>query len=236
MIAEELKQIFEAEAQEREFYRQELKPALDRLEHAENLAVERDAIAQLIAGTAFEETFRTLDASEKHEEDALQWLYKLIHLFHETLLANHVRRRQDIEQLLQKTPASDLTSMSFYYLAQIYSHGDSEHDYEQTHHYLNQALNLHQDSEENPLAHPLRSLLAQNFDRWQLGKTPPQPQKYGTVYADHHDVAKGLKKDHLIRPHPEYQYQRDDLEQARKELGIESLEEQEELLGLKKKP
>ncbi|HVT62015.1 MAG TPA: hypothetical protein VHD33_00810 [Legionellaceae bacterium] len=224
MIAEELKKIFEAEEQERAFYLHRLKPALDRLEHAENVLAERLKIEQLVANTPFMEAFNRLEASDNHNLDESQRLYKLNHLCQDIIRTNHVERQKNIAQLMQQVPKSQLTPEALYYVAHMYSQGDTEKDAEQADKYLQQALQLKPTPQ---YALKLKELLALNYDRWQLRKTPPQPQKYGTVYADHHDVAKGLEKNQLIRPHHGYHYQRDMLERARKELGIGSLAEQE---------
>lgn len=233
MIADELRKIFEAEEQERAFYVHRLKPALDRLEHSEHVLTERLNIEKLVTGTSFERAFNLLEESDNHNLDASQRLYKLNHLCQDIMRVNHSNRQQEMKQVLQKTPAPELTPDALYYLAHVYSQGETEQDTQQADTFLNQALQMQPIPQNEVLLHKLKELLAHNYDRWQLKKTPPQPQKYGTVYADHHDVAKGLEKDHLIRPAHGYQYQRQDLDRARKALGIGSLADHEKALGIK---
>ncbi|PJD92526.1 MAG: hypothetical protein CK424_05325 [Legionella sp.] len=232
MIADELRKIFEAEEQERSFYVHRLKPALDRLEHSENVLSERLNIEKLVNGTSFERAFKLLEASDNHNLDASQRLYKLNHICQDIMRSSHANRQQEMKQILQKTSASDLTPDGLYYLAHVYSQGHTEQDTQQADDFLNQALQMQPEPQNEVLLQKLKELLAHNYDRWQLKKTPPQPQKYGTVYADHHDVAKGMEKNHLIRPTLGYQYQRQELDRARKALGIGALADQEKALGI----
>lgn len=226
MLADQLQKILIAEEQERNFYVQQLKPALNRLEHAEDLHDERITIENLVAGTAFEQAFHTLDASGEKTQATLEHLYKLNHVCHDLMHSNHMARQSEVETLLAATASHDVTPMVLYYLGRIYSQGDREIDCERADEYLRQALTHTIDDPD--LALKIRELLAQNYDRWQLRKIPPQPQKYGTQYADHFDVPKGLEKDHLIPPCIGYHYQIEELDQARHTLGLYTFFEQEE--------
>lgn len=226
ILADQLQKILAIEEHERNFYIQQLKPALNRLEHAEDLHDERSNIEKLVTGTAFEQAFHALDASGVDTRGTLEHLYKLNHVCHDLMHANHMARQSEIETLLNKTAANDLNPGVLYYLGRIYSQGDRAIDCERADEYLRQALGL--PLPDADLALKIRELLAQNYDRWQLRKIPPQPQKYGTLYADHFDVPKGLEKDHLIPPCCGYEYQIEELDQARHALGLYSFAEQEE--------
>ena len=226
MLSDQLQHILSIEEQERTFYQQQLKPALNRLEHAEDLHDERIAIENLVAGTAFEQAFQTLDASGGKTQDTLEHLYKLNHVCHDLMHTNHLVRQSEIEALLDTSSSQTLTPIVLYYLGRIYSQGDRAVDSERADEYLRQALAL--PLSDADLTLKIRELLAQNYDRWQLRKDPPQPQKYGTIYADHFDVPKGLEKDHLIPPCAGYHYQIEELDQARHALGLYSFAEQEE--------
>ncbi len=230
MLAEQLKRILVVEEQERSFYLHHLKPALNRLEHAQDLHSERLNIEKLVLGTVFEPAFQALDAADEPQDPTLQHLYKLNHLFHDMMQTNHVMRQSEVERLLNASSNSDLTPIALYYLACIYSQSDQEQDCERADTYLQQAVLVHLPAEQHELALKIRELMAQNYDRWQLRKVPAQPQKYGTIYADHHDVAKGLAKNQLIPPYPGYEYQHQDLDRARQELGLNSMAEQEKNL------
>ena len=223
MLTEQLQRILAIEEEERAFYLEHLKPALYQLEHAEDLHAERKQIEQLVLETVFEQTLQSLKNVDKNPEH----LYKLTHLFHQQMHTNHMTRQSQVEFLLSSTAQPDLTPATLYYLACIYSKSDAEQDCQRADSYLRQALEVAFPGHQRDFELKIRELLAQNHDRWQLKKNPPQPQKYGTQYADHYDVLKGLEKDQLIRPHPSYQYQIKDIEQARKKLGLCSLAEQE---------
>ncbi len=223
MLTEKLQRILAVEEQERAFYLEHLKPALYRLEHAEDLHTERSNIEKLVSGTTFQQTFQSLVGAEETPEH----LYKLNHLFHQQMHINHMTRQSQVESLLNFSVQPDLTPVALYYLACIYSKGEAEQDCQRADLYLRRALEIAVPTQEQDLDLSIRELLAQNYDRWQLRKTPPQPQKYGSIYADHHDVLKGLEKDQLVRPHPGYQYDIKDIEQARQTLGLCTLLEQE---------
>ena len=227
MLTDRLQKILAIEEQERNFYLQQLKPALNRLEHAEDLHEERTNIEKLVSGTAFDRAFHTLDASGVQTQATLEHLYKLNHVCHDLMHTNHMARQSEVETLLNTVAQSDLNPIALYYLGRIYSQGDAERDCQRADEYLQQAFAMPLSAAQQELGLNIRELLAQNYDRWQLRKNPPQPQKYGTVYADHHDVAKGLEKDHLIPPHSGYRYQIEKLDQARQELGLSSWAEQE---------
>lgn len=227
MLIDQLQKILAVEDQERRFYLQQLKPALNRLEHAEDLHEERNQIEKLVFGTAFERAFHTLDASGKQTQATLEHLYKLNHVCHDLMHTNHMARQSEVETLLNTVEQSELNPFALYYLGRIYSQGDTERDCQRADEYLQQALSMPLAAEQQDWALDIRELLAQNYDRWQLRKNPPQPQKYGTMYADHHDVAKGLEKDHLIPPHSGYHYQIEVLDAARQELGLSAWAEQE---------
>jgi hypothetical protein len=220
MLTDQLQRILAVEEQERRFYVQQLKPALNRLEHAEDLHDERSTIEKLVTGTAFERAFHALDASGTQTQDTLEHLYKLNHVCHDLMHANHMARQSEVEILLKNTAQPELTPIALYYLGCLYSQGDNERDSERAHAYLEQALSCAQSTAQVELAEKIRELYAQNYDRWQLRKAPPEPQRYGTIYADHYDVAKGLEKNHLIPPYVGYHYQIEDLNRARKELGL----------------
>lgn len=222
MLTEHLQKILAIEEKERAFYVEQLKPALYRLEHAEDLQAEREKIARLVAGTIFEETLESLEDLDEVPEH----LYKLTHLFPEQMHDHHMKRQSEVESLLQVSAQQpDLPAIAWYYLACIYSKGDTEQDCQRADEYLHQALDRGLSTQQHELLPKIRELLAQNYDRWQLRKTPPQPQKYGTIYADHHDVLKGLEKDQLVRPYPGYQYQIEAIDQARQALGLQTLAE-----------
>lgn len=225
MLADQVQKILAIEEQERNFYLQHLKPALNRLEHAEDLHDERTNIENLVAGTAFEQAFRTLDASGTQTQNTLEHLYKLNHVCHDLMHSNHMARQSEVETLMSTVATTDLNPAVLYYLGRIYSQGDREIDCERADEYLRQAMAI--PSSDPDLTLKIRELLAQNYDRWQLRKNPPQPQKYGTIYADHFDVPKGLEKDHLIPPYNGYQYQTEELDQARHTLGLYTFAEQE---------
>ena len=227
MLADRLQKILAVEEQERVFYMQRLKPALNRLEHAEDLHDERSNIEKLVLGTPFESAFHALEASGEQTQATLEHLYKLNHVCHDLMHNNHMARQSEVETLLNATPQSEFNPIVLYYLGCIYSQGDTEQDSQRAEHYLQQALSMPLPATQQDLVEKIRELYAQNHDRWQLRKTPSQPQKYGTIYADHHDVAKGLEKDHLVPPHSGYEYQMKDLDHARKELGLHSWAEQE---------
>ncbi len=223
MLADQLKRILAVEEQERSFYLSHLKPALHRLEHAEDLRTEHSHIQKLVTGTVFEQALQTLNDIDVAPEH----LYKLNHLFHEKMHANHMARQSEVESLLQTIAQPELNPHALYYLACLYSQGGSERDFQRADEYLHQALAIPVSAQQEELTANIRELLAQNYDRWQLRKKPPQPQKYGTQYADHHDVPKGLEKDHLIPPHTGYHYDMAALDKARKALGLCSMAEQE---------
>lgn len=225
MLIDQLQKILAVEDQERRFYLQQLKPALNRLEHAEDLHEERNHIEKLVSGTAFERAFHTLDESGKQTQATLEHLYKLNHVCHDLMHTNHMARQSEVETLLDSVAQSELHPSALYYLGCLYSQGDTERDCQRAHEYLEQALSLATD--HPALTADVRERFAQNYDRWQLRKHPSQPQKYGTIYADHHDVAKGFEKDHLIPPHSGYRYHIEELDRARQELGLCSWAEQE---------
>lgn len=226
MLINHLQRILALEEQERHFYVQRLKPALQRLEHAEDLHEERNTIEQLVSGTVFERAFHTLDASGAHTQDTLEHLYKLNHVCHDLMHANHMTRQSEVEALVKTIPQAEINPAALYYLGCIYSQGDTEQDCQRAHEYLEQAYAMMATSQDE-LSTNIRNLLAQNYDRWQLRKIPAQPQVYGTLYADHIDVAKGLEKDHLIPPYSGYRYKVEDLDRARQDLGLCSWAEQE---------
>lgn len=218
MSIEDLKKILEAEEKEEVLFNEKLKPALDRLEHAEDLLAERSHIGKLVVGTPFEKTFNALNFTK----DSMQELYKLNHMFQEQMRTDHDQRREELEEVLKRTPQPQLTPRELYYVAYHYSKGGTLQDSEQADHYLNLALKM----QPTPFTAKVKELYAENYDHLQLRKTPPQPQKYGTVYADHNDVAKGLEKNHLIAPNQGYQYNIMNLNQARQALGLKMLNEQ----------
>ncbi len=227
MLTERLQKILLIEEQERSFYLQQLKPALNRLEHAENLHEEHINIKQLLSGTAFEHALHNAEAAGEHTQATLEHLYKLNHICHDLLHSNRLARQSEVELLLNEEVNPELNPIALYYLGRIYSQGDSERDCQIADHYLQQALLMPVPDTQEDLSKDILELLAQNYDRWQLKRIPAQPQKYGTIYADHHDVAKGLEKNRLIPPYSGYVYSLAELELARQELGLDSWVEQE---------
>lgn len=148
----------------------------------------------------------------------------------EKLNFNDTLRRKEVSKLMSLIINS--SAIDNYCAAVIYNHGVNNDDANLAFNYSTRALESIKMHDNSSFAKKIRDEYSFTFDRNQL--TQGKPQLYGTSYAAKDDLSKGWKKDELIPPFIGYQYDREQMEKARNELGIKSLVQQELDWGIRK--
>ncbi|MEO8965738.1 MAG: hypothetical protein ABI370_13830 [Gammaproteobacteria bacterium] len=151
----------------------------------------------------------------------------------EKLNSNDANRRNAVAQLMPMIFSP--TNGDYYHAAVIYNHGNSRDDCDLAYQYASKAKDLINEhdirSSVRLLGKKIKEEYAFVYDRYQLNQD--KPQKYGSTYAGKQDDNKGWEIGKLVPPSKGYVYDRDAIDDARKELGIKSLDQQEIDWGIK---